>query len=198
MHITRVYIDGFKRLTDFDLELNPTFNIIVGDNETGKSSILEALALVLSRQYDGRTIDHALDPYLFNAATVVEYFARLRSGTDTHPPRILIEAYLHNDTDDPDLAKLKGTNNTKSEDCPGLSLSIEVDSDHVEALKEYARDDSNPTVLPVEFYRVTWRSFSGEGMAVRTLPFRVQDDQQQSFGASEALYGIAPPVSGWM
>ncbi|HEX7550986.1 MAG TPA: hypothetical protein VF579_10445 [Candidatus Methylomirabilis sp.] len=38
MHVTRVYIEGFKRFTKFDLELSPTFNVIVGDNETGNNT----------------------------------------------------------------------------------------------------------------------------------------------------------------
>ncbi len=172
MHITRVYVDGFKRLTNFTLELNEKLNVIVGDNETGKTSVLEAIALVLTRQYDGRTIDHVIDPYLFNAATVAEYFAQRRSNRHTPPPRILIEAYFHEDASDPAMAKLKGVNNTRSDDCPGLVLSIEVDDDYVESLSEYAADDSNPTILPVEFYKVTWRSFSGNGVTLRNLKFR--------------------------
>ena len=33
-------------------------------------------------------------------------------------------------------------------------------------------DNSNPTVLPVEFYMHTWRSFGGNGVNLRILPFR--------------------------
>jgi energy-coupling factor transporter ATP-binding protein EcfA2 len=174
MYITRVYIDGFKRLVHFDLTLNETFNVIVGDNETGKTSVLEAINLVLTHQYDGRAIDYAIDPYLFNAPKVAEYFAELRGGRNASPPGILIEAYFNDDGDDPALARLKGPNNTKNEDCPGLKLSIELDSDHVEALKEYARDESNPDVLPVEFYKCHWRSFAGNGIANRNLSFRTK------------------------
>jgi len=173
MNITRVYVDGFKRLTDFTVELNESLNVIVGDNETGKTSVLEAITLVLTRQYDGRTIDYAIDPYLFNASTVAEYFAKRRGNEQAVPPRILIEAYFHDDLADPALAKLKGGNNTKGDDCPGLVLTIEVDRDHVESLKDYAADSSNPVVLPVEYYRVTWRPFSDNGAAPRNLPFRV-------------------------
>ena len=173
MHITRVYVDGFKRFTHFELELNPTFNIIVGDNETGKSSLLEAIGLVLTGQYDGRLIQYTIDPYLFNAATVAEYFAKQQNSEPAEPPQILIEAYLQSAGGDPNLAKLQGTNNTKGEDCPGLVLTIEVDSEHVESLKEYAADDSNPIVLPVEFFRATWRSFSSQSVNLRTIPFRV-------------------------
>ncbi len=172
MHITRIHIEGFKRFTSFDLELNPTFNVIVGDNETGKSTVLEAIGLVLTRQYDGRTIDYAIDPYLFHAKYVADYFEKHRNCKQALPPRILIEAYFQSDDNDSALARLKGTNNTRNEDCPGLALAIEVDSDHVEAMKEYAVDESNPVVLPVEFYRVTWRSFGNNGVTLRNLPFR--------------------------
>src|SRR5258708_40328422 len=105
MHITRVYIDGFKRLTNFTIELNESLNVIVGDNETGKTSVLEAIILVLTRQYDGRTIDYVIDPYLFNASTVAEYFNKRRRNEHAHPPGILIEAYFQDNTGDPALAK---------------------------------------------------------------------------------------------
>jgi putative ATP-dependent endonuclease of the OLD family len=172
MHITQIHIDGFKRLNNFDLKLNDKVNVIVGDNETGKTSILEAVTLVLSRQYDGRTIDYAIDPYLFNATAVDEYFKRRRSGTNSDPPRVLIEAYFHDTSDAPDLARLKGVNNSKNENCPGLVLTIEVHKDHIDSLREYAADESNPVVMPVEFYHVTWRSFAGSSVTTRNLPLK--------------------------
>ena len=116
MHITRIYIERFKRFTTFDLELNPSFNVIVGDNETGKTSVLEAIGLVLTGQYDGRLIQTAIDPYLFHAATVADYFQKRQNGEQCLPPRILIEAYLKTDDKNPALSRLRGTNNSKSED----------------------------------------------------------------------------------
>ena len=173
MHINRLYIDGFKRLMDFEFELDPSLNVIVGDNETGKSSVLEAMALVLTGLYDGRLIRYAIDPYLFNMQTVAEYFQKRRSGQNAEPPRVLIEAYLQSDGNDPDIARLEGMNNTKNQNYPGLALTIEIDS-YVEELTEYARDDSNPIVLPVEFYRVRWESFAGSPVVPRKLPFTVR------------------------
>jgi predicted ATP-dependent endonuclease of OLD family len=173
MPITRVHIEGFKRFTHFDLELNPTFNVIVGDNETGKSSVLEAIGLVLTGQYDGRLVQYAIDPYLFNANIVADFFQKLRNRQHTDPPRVLIEAYLESDGHDPALSALKGTNNSKNEDCPGIQLEIAIDNDHIDSLKTYASDNSNPTVLPIEFYKVTWRSFANNGVTLRNLPFRI-------------------------
>ena len=172
MQMTRIYIEGFKRFTRFDLDLNTNFNVIVGDNETGKSSLLEAIALVLTGQYGGRMIQNALDPYLFNASIVEDFFNKHRKGQQAPPPLILIEAYLEHVVDNPAIAKLRGTNNTKNEDCPGLEMKIEVKPENLEALKEYAGDDSNPPVLPVDFFRATWRSFDGNVVTTRGLPFR--------------------------
>lgn len=169
MHIKQIYIFGFKCLSELTITFDPKFNVIVGDNETGKSSILEALALVLSRQYDGRTIDYSIDPYLFNLATVSNYFTKVRGGEFACPPKILIEAYFDSPPTEPEAAKLQGKNNTFGIDCPGLSLSIEVDNEHTEALKEYVLDDTNPLVLPVEFYRVFWRSFANNTITSKSL-----------------------------
>ncbi len=43
--ITRLEVDGFKSLRDFEIDLEP-FTVLVGPNGAGKSNILEALALI--------------------------------------------------------------------------------------------------------------------------------------------------------
>lgn len=172
--ITRLHIEGFKRHKNCTISLESNLNVIVGDNETGKTSILEAIGLVLTRQYDGHIIDHSIDPYLFNADDVARYFAAQRTGQQLKPPRILIEAYLNSDGNDSAFAKLKGSNNSSAEDCPGISLEIHVDKDYVESLKDYARNNESPPVLPIEFYKVSWRSFANCGISIRDLPFRMK------------------------
>ena len=68
MHIRKIKIKGFKTLAEFELDLGRHLNIIVGDNETGKTTLLEAINLVMSCQLDGRNIQNGLNPYLFNYA----------------------------------------------------------------------------------------------------------------------------------
>lgn len=170
--MTLVHIEGFKRFVDFDLDVDPRFSIIVGDNETGKSSLLEAIGLVLTGLHNGRLIQYAIDPYLFNAEDVAGFFDAHRKGEETAPPRILIEAYFEIDPDDPDVVKLQGTNNARGFNCPGLAMTIEVDSNYLDELKDYAGDESNPSVVPVEFYKATWRAFSGDWVTGRTVPFK--------------------------
>jgi ABC-type cobalamin/Fe3+-siderophores transport system ATPase subunit len=171
MHVKRIIVSGFKALRSFDMELGQNLNIIVGDNETGKTTVLEAVALVLSGQMEGRSVLYDLDPYYFNTAMAAEYFALLRTGANPAPPQILIEAYLDDDGTN-ELARLKGTNNTRGEDCPGLSLAILLNVDLADDFKAYVGNVKHADLIPVEFFTVEWRSFAGNSVAARTLPFR--------------------------
>ena len=45
MKINRIEIKNFKKFADYTLDLHPQFTLLVGDNGTGKTSILDALAI---------------------------------------------------------------------------------------------------------------------------------------------------------
>jgi putative ATP-dependent endonuclease of the OLD family len=143
----------------------------VGDNETGKSTLLEAINLVLSSQLDGRNIQYELNPYVFNSEMVKGYFAALKNGKHASPPQILVEAYLDDDQNS-DVAKLKGTNNSAGEDCPGMYLRVELNEEFADDFRKYTNVSENPDILPTEYYSTVWRSFADNPVATRNLPFR--------------------------
>jgi putative ATP-dependent endonuclease of the OLD family len=170
MYLKKIKIEGYRTFNKFELDLNEHLNIIVGDNETGKSTLLEAINLVLSCQIDGRNIQYELNPHVFNSDMVNTYFLALKNGRHLSPPKILIEVYLHDDRSSR-LAKLKGTNNTEGEDCPGLYLKVELNEDFADNLKLYINTPGIPNLIPVEYYSVAWRSFA-DNSVTRNLPFR--------------------------
>lgn len=48
MHITGIYVEGFKSFLDAThLELGPNINVIVGRNGSGKSNLVEAIAMIM-------------------------------------------------------------------------------------------------------------------------------------------------------
>lgn len=51
MHIPKVRIREFKAFRSFELELKDGLNILVGDNDAGKSTVLEAVHLALIASY---------------------------------------------------------------------------------------------------------------------------------------------------
>jgi putative ATP-dependent endonuclease of the OLD family len=79
MKIEKLYIQNFKGIETFDFELNTDLNILVGNNETGKSTVLEAIYLCLTGVYRGRKIQNDLSPYLFNKKAFDDYLNALVS-----------------------------------------------------------------------------------------------------------------------
>jgi len=62
MFISKVHIENYRCLRDTTVSLNSHLNIIVGDNECGKSTFLEAIHLALSGQLNGRPIQTEIHP----------------------------------------------------------------------------------------------------------------------------------------
>ena len=63
-----MHIKGLKKFKDIEVNFNDHVNILVGENEAGKSTILEALKIVLNQQY--KTADKAILNELFNRENI--------------------------------------------------------------------------------------------------------------------------------
>lgn len=50
MYIDQLIIKGYKKFEKFDIEFNKEINVIIGENESGKSTILEAIDIVLNQK----------------------------------------------------------------------------------------------------------------------------------------------------
>ena len=169
MTIERVIVRNFKGLKETELTFGKGVNILVGDNETGKSTVLEAINLALTKQLNRRDAGYDLHPFLFHQSIVQEFVQSVRDGSVVSPLEIDIEVYL---TDDPALAEHKGTNNSRNADCPGVRLRIELDEKFREEYQAYIADTERIRTVPVEFYHVDWRNFADEPLTSRSKPLQ--------------------------
>ena len=169
MTIERVIIKNYRALRSTDVSLNPILNIIVGDNESGKSTLLEAINLALKCQLNRRSAAYELHPFIFNSHAVAEFIDSHRMGAPLPPPEVVIELYLSNT---PDLADLKGTINTERVNLPGISLTICLDPHFQEEYRDYVADPRLLNSIPVEYYHIVWQSFAGHPLSTHGLPFR--------------------------
>ncbi|GAB85935.1 AAA family ATPase [Gordonia rubripertincta] len=158
--ITRIAIKGYRLFKEFELEPNPGTNIVVGDNEAGKSTLLEAISLALTGRLNGRWAQDELNPYWFNQENVSEYFSALDTESPLPPPEILIELYLTNEDDK--LQPLLGVHNSRQDKLPGVRIHIHPASDSSEEYADYMRSEDRPEILPTEWYTVDWRNFCDE------------------------------------
>ncbi len=169
--IKKIFIKNYKIFDLFDLELNTDLNILVGDNEVGKSTILEAINLALTKRLNGRFIEYELTPYLFNRKCVDEYLQLVKEEKPAQLPEIIIELYLD---DSPELKSLRGSMNTKKEDCIGIKIEIVFDEDYKEEYENLIKKPSNEIrLIPAEYYKVQWYSFANNALTLRSLPIRL-------------------------
>lgn len=162
--ITKIKIHGYRIYKDLTLEPNPKLNLIVGANESGKSTLMEAIGLALTGRINGRTASEELNPYWFNSELIEEFVRQRTSGNPVAWPVIRIELFLENRDE---LQKLCGAINTDlpTNACPGISMTVLPDPAYSEDLDEWAKNAS--PLLPVEYYSIDWRSFADEVITKR-------------------------------
>jgi energy-coupling factor transporter ATP-binding protein EcfA2 len=142
-------------------------NIIVGDNDCGKSTLLEAVSLALTKRLKGALLEQVLSPYLFNAQTTKTYLDVLRAGGTLAPPEIIIDLFLDHEIAP---AALKGTNNLLEENVPGVRIRAFLNPDFNDEYQAFIEKPENIRLIPTEYYKVDWLGFSGNGITFRSIP----------------------------
>lgn len=58
--IKKVIIENYRLIKRADFRVNPDMNIFVGDNDSGKSTLLEVLSILTSGKRNGYAFDRQL------------------------------------------------------------------------------------------------------------------------------------------
>lgn len=150
--INKIKLHNFKRFQEFTVEFNPKINLLIGDNEAGKSSILSAINIVLSGSRN-KIESLGLDSF-FNLNTIQSFLSSNKSYENL--PVLYIELYL-NEQSNPDL---NGKANSDNIICDGLRLICEPNDDLSKEIKEILeQDEAN---FPFEYYSVNFKTFQGD------------------------------------
>ena len=168
MAIDRLKIHNFKCFKDFDLQLNTGLNILVGNNDSGKSTILEAIHLALTGLYGGRNVRNELSQYLFNKEVVKEYVNSVKDGKPIDLPNMFIEIYFSGSID----PNFEGNGNTEGlNSVEGIRFEAYYDDKYaVEYSKAVASKDL--ITLPIEYYDVRWMTFARQQTTIRNIPIK--------------------------
>ncbi|MDR9781114.1 ATP-dependent nuclease [Rhizobium redzepovicii] len=171
MYIEKVKIKNFKCFEEwFEVDFNQGVNIIVGNNEAGKSTLLEAIHLCLTGMLNGKYLRNELSPYLFNRRAERAYLDSIAAKKPLDPPEIQIELFLGGDGDA--LEDLRGNGNSEKNDkARGLLFSIEFDKKYDGAYSELLKNQEINSI-PLEFYQVQWSEFSRQPAMARTIPIK--------------------------
>ncbi|MFT5802077.1 MAG: putative ATP-dependent endonuclease of OLD family [Nonlabens sp.] len=172
MHISKIHITNFKGYENFDLSLDGGINILVGDNESKKSSVLEAINLVLTGHIDSQFLTvERLNPYLFNKSVTDDYVRAIKLGHMVDPPAIRIELFF------PDEIKLpeayEGMNNHLGEKHKGVYYEIAFNEMHRDSYTELISTNSDMVAsIPLEYFKIRIVPFSGNEILRQSLPIK--------------------------
>lgn len=168
LRVEKVVVQNYRCIRAASVRLNPGLNIIVGGNEAGKSTFLEAVHLALTCQINGRSLRQQLHPHLFNHEVAEAFCTKANAGEKCYPPAISIEVFL---AECDEFVRLRGTNNSEHRDVPGLRLVVRLDDEFGDDFAAFiARRDV--AAVPVEFYIVEWLTFANEQVHPRRVPLK--------------------------
>jgi putative ATP-dependent endonuclease of OLD family len=148
--INRIILQNFKRFDSLDIAVNNKLNIFIGDNESGKSSILEAIDIVISGSRS--KVETIGISNLLNSASVQAFIEGGKKYAEL--PVLFIEVYI----DDTGNEDLNGDNNSLGINSDGLTLVCQPDILHSEDIKTVLEQKGDN--FPYEFYSISFKTFS--------------------------------------
>lgn len=163
-YIKSLYIEGFKKFNSLNVEFNEHMNILVGENESGKSTILDALKIVLNQQY--RSADKSVLKDLFNMQKINEFCANPSIKT---LPRIYIEVELVLDPCQKNASYFHGEvygQRKKQIEKFGISFECKYDEELGAGVEESILDGK----IPYEYYTLIWTTFANRPYQIMKRP----------------------------
>ncbi|ANU65357.1 ATP-dependent nuclease [Turicimonas muris] len=155
-YIKLVKIKNFRKFKAFTFTPNEKTNIIAGSNESGKSSLLEAIDLVINGNV--KRIEALGLEKIFCKETIDS-----RNLTN-HPsiaqlPQLEVDLFLANI----DSEEFKGTNNLLKQNDFGIRLLIDPNPELFSELQQILNEGL--TVFPFEYYRVRFTTFADQQLS---------------------------------
>lgn len=171
--ITKIKLHNFKRFRDLTIDVNPDLNIFIGDNESGKSTLLQAIELV-SRGSVTRVETLGLEK-LFNVSSLTEFMAGPRNVNEL--PVMYIELYFEKELDE----DLEGSNNSlQLYSCSGIRMRCYLNDKYTHVVSELLSEPN--ASFPLEFYQIEFDTFSG-------TPFNAYTKKLQSLYIDNSTIG---------
>ncbi|WP_159474778.1 ATP-dependent nuclease [Chryseobacterium sp. 18068] len=161
MYIKRLKAHNVKKFQTLDISFKTNLNVIIGENESGKSTILQCIDLLLSGSRN--KIESIGLEHLFNDEAINNFY---RTKKIENLPKLIIELYFDN-INDPDYW---GKNNSINTLEFGICLICEPREDLSKDINEILKDGSDN--FPFEFYGINFYKFGGNPYLGFTKKFK--------------------------
>ncbi len=148
--VNKLRLQNFKKFKDFEVSFDNKINLLIGDNESGKSTILLALDLVMRGSRN--KVERLGLEALFNANTIIEF---LKSDRDlARLPELRVELYLNEQNNE----ITNGKNNLDKRPCDGVRLICKPNEDYHQSIREVLKKPE--CLFPFEYYSISFTTFN--------------------------------------
>ncbi|WP_040206386.1 ATP-dependent nuclease [Neobacillus jeddahensis] len=166
MYVKKLNIKGYKKFSDFTIDFNEHINVLIGENESGKSTILEAIDIVLNQKYFINST--GIFEQFFNLDNINKYRCDPRIE---NLPKIEIELFL-SDSNEMDNAFFNGLHSSDdSELKSGILFSYKFDESYMEVFETMGMHQGD-IFIPTDYYIAEWRTFAGHKYINKKLPLK--------------------------
>lgn len=169
MYITKLIIHNFKGFKHFEMDFSDNVNVIVGNNNEGKTTIFEAIHLALTASINGKNVLVDVPAYIFNKDIAKEYLSKIQSGAVVAPPMVYVELFFSQKVANNYYI---GNNNFKEAKSAGVKIIFELNPHCAGEYREYIAHKEEVRTIPVEYYHCEWLTFADNGVARVSLPVR--------------------------
>lgn len=169
--IEKIKISGFKKFQNYEVNFKSGLNILIGENESGKSTILDAINVVLNQKYNN------FDKYIIEELINKENIKRFEeTKTLEDLPKIKIEVFLKMQKI-PQNAYLFGIyhsdNPLLKDDANFFRYGICFECCFDEEFKDSLLASIQKGKIPYDFYKMTWKTFSNDPLKYQKKPLKI-------------------------
>ena len=148
--VKKIRLLNFKKFRTFEVSFDDKINLLIGDNESGKSTILTALDLVM-RGSRNKVENIGIDS-LFNTIAINEFLNSDRNLNKL--PELRVELYLNEQNNE----LTSGNNNLDKKSNDGVRLVCKPNEEYSKSIRDVL---TKPECLfPFEYYSISFTTFN--------------------------------------
>lgn len=115
-----------------------------------------------------------------------KYLDEIRAGNNPEPPYIQIELFFSGDK----LPLFEGNLNSEKIKKCGIVFKIHFDEEYKPEYEKLIEDPENISTIPIEYYKVSWKSCARESITSKSIPFNsvLIDSSSQKYQNGSDIY----------
>ncbi|AYG38906.1 hypothetical protein CFI14_10785 [Lactiplantibacillus pentosus] len=160
VYVKKIKLHNFKKFMDNEFYFDKGLNVVVGQNDSGKSSILQAIDISLNQRGNGDLRNRNEYGTLLNLERKND-FLNSEKKPYTGLPTIEINIFFEEMGNDLKSANFYGAINGNGSADSGVTFKYAFDEQYMLEYEELIAEVDSLEFIPFEFYSANWQTFGG-------------------------------------